>query len=255
MKCLEEFDPEIWAEFMQGNWVVNKNTIPFCAIGADHALEQVNRMMKVGGGIVGITQNPSTLTKFFLGAPEPFHIAKEARQMAGMRSTEAKQHHDLMGTKARQQEDNVTALTDTIKKCIDPFSDQCDEVINILTKAIMPEKIQQDIVRRNEIGQVMYAAFVTDRITGNSINLWSPMKKCKLLTWSSSAVTAKIKDGDKIIELREDRALFARLLVVSKAHQIDLKYNLGKYKFSVLEFPGHSLPLMDHCITWKIRVN
>ena len=50
----------------------------------------------------------------------------------------------------------------------------------------------------------------------------------------SSAVTAKVKDGDKIIELREDRALFARLLVVSKARQIDLKYNLGKYEFSVV---------------------
>ena len=170
--------------------------------------------------------------------------------MAGMRSTEAKQHHDLMGTKARQQEDNVTTLTATIKKCIDPFSDQCDEVINILTKAIMPEKIQQDIARRNEIGQAMYAAFVTDRITGNSINLWSPMKKCTLLTWSSSAVTAKVKDGDKIIELREDRALFARLLVVSKARQIDLKYNLGKYEFSVvpraLFVPDGSLHHMEN---------
>ena len=76
MKCLEESDLEIWAEFMQGNWVVDKNTIPFCAIGADHVLEQVNRMMKVGGGIVGITQNPSALTKFFLVAPELSHIQK-----------------------------------------------------------------------------------------------------------------------------------------------------------------------------------
>ena len=184
MNCLEESDPEIWEEFIQGNWVVNKNTVPFCAIGADHALEQVNRMMKVGGGIVGITQNPSALTKFFLVAPELSHIAEEARQMVGMKSAEAPKHHELRSTKVRQQEDNVTTLTETIKKCIDPFSDECDELINILTKAIMPEKIRQDIARRNEIGQEMYAAFVTDRITDNSINLWAPMKKRKLLTWS-----------------------------------------------------------------------
>ena len=44
MKWLEESDPEIWTDFMQGNWVVNKNTIPFCAIGVDHALEQVKAM-------------------------------------------------------------------------------------------------------------------------------------------------------------------------------------------------------------------
>ena len=50
MKSLAESDLEICREFMDGNWVVNKNAIPFCAIGADHGLEQVNKMMKVNGG-------------------------------------------------------------------------------------------------------------------------------------------------------------------------------------------------------------
>ena len=43
MKSLAESDPEIWREFMDGNWVVKKNAIPFCAIGADHGLEQVTK--------------------------------------------------------------------------------------------------------------------------------------------------------------------------------------------------------------------
>ena len=55
---------------MEGNWVVNKNMVPFCAIGPDHALEQVNRMLKVAGGLTGITLNPYACTKFFLVAPE-----------------------------------------------------------------------------------------------------------------------------------------------------------------------------------------
>jgi len=46
-------------EFMDGNFSVNKNQIPFCAIGVDHALEHVNHTMKVTGGLVGITQNAS----------------------------------------------------------------------------------------------------------------------------------------------------------------------------------------------------
>ena len=49
MKSLAESDPEIWRELMDGNWVVNENAIPFFAIGADHGLEQVNKMMKVSG--------------------------------------------------------------------------------------------------------------------------------------------------------------------------------------------------------------
>ena len=57
MKALKHTDPLIWEEFQNGNWVVNKTSIPFCAIGADHALEHLNRGMKVAGGLVGITLN------------------------------------------------------------------------------------------------------------------------------------------------------------------------------------------------------
>ena len=58
MEELPRTDPEIYSEFLSGNWVVNKNqVVPFCAIGADHGREQVNRSMKVTGGLVGITLN------------------------------------------------------------------------------------------------------------------------------------------------------------------------------------------------------
>jgi len=60
MASLETSDPEIYAEFLQGNWVVNKNlSVPFCALGADHGLEHINRSMKVTRGLVGISINPS----------------------------------------------------------------------------------------------------------------------------------------------------------------------------------------------------
>ena len=65
MHSLEESDPDIWMEFNTGNFVVNKSSIPFCAIGADHGVEHVNRWMKVMGGLVGITLNPSARDNSF----------------------------------------------------------------------------------------------------------------------------------------------------------------------------------------------
>ncbi|KAK3716432.1 hypothetical protein QZH41_005461 [Actinostola sp. cb2023] len=63
-------DPEIYAEFQNGNWVVNKNPrVAFCALGADHSLEHINRSMKVTGGLVGITLNTSAHAKFFSDRP------------------------------------------------------------------------------------------------------------------------------------------------------------------------------------------
>ena len=57
MSQLERTYPEIWSEFSNGNRVVNINTIPFCSIGPDHSLEQIDRWMKVTGGLDGITLN------------------------------------------------------------------------------------------------------------------------------------------------------------------------------------------------------
>ena len=71
MDSLPATDPDVFAEFLSGNWVVNKNSnIPFCALGADHALEHVNRSMKVQGGLVGITLNQTARNKFFSLLPK-----------------------------------------------------------------------------------------------------------------------------------------------------------------------------------------
>ena len=77
MKSIEKSDPDLYKEFMDGNWVVNKNgKVPFCAIGADTGLEHINCYMKVNGGLVGITLNEAARTKFFLIAPELARLAE-----------------------------------------------------------------------------------------------------------------------------------------------------------------------------------
>ena len=83
MSSLRESEPEIYEEFIQGNWVVNKNPqVPFCTVGADNALAHKNRSMKVSGGLVGITLNEAARTKLFLIAIELVSLAKQAKNMA-----------------------------------------------------------------------------------------------------------------------------------------------------------------------------
>ena len=234
MKSLSDSDPDIYKEFISGNWVVNKNSIPFCAIGADHALEQVNRMMKVSGGLVGITQNSNALAKFFLAAPELSNIANEANKMAGLKSRKPETHHDLSDAATSRQERDVSELTNTIRQFCDPFRNDYDNIINIVTKAVVTDIIQTHIIERNSIGGNLLAKFIEQRVVTNEVNLWSPVKKQKLQTWTANNKRVKVKDGDKVIELTEDRSLFARLLVVSKARNIDLQQNIGMFEFTVV---------------------
>ena len=52
--------------YLKENLSNSKTEIPFTIIGSDHSLEQENKVMKVTGGVVGLTQNPTALHRFCL---------------------------------------------------------------------------------------------------------------------------------------------------------------------------------------------
>ena len=75
MDKLRERNNDIYAEFLSDNWVFNKNpSVSLCAIGDGHALEHINRSMKVVGRLTGITLNAN--------ARNYFHTLKQRRRSA-----------------------------------------------------------------------------------------------------------------------------------------------------------------------------
>ena len=68
MMELKENDEMSW-QYLKDNFSINKTGIPFFPIGSDHALEQDNKLLKVNGWVVGLTQNPTALHRFCLISP------------------------------------------------------------------------------------------------------------------------------------------------------------------------------------------
>ena len=119
----------------QGNWVVNKNSdTSFCALGADHALEHINRSMKVSGGLIGITLNPSARNKFFLIAPELARLAEEAKNMAGLSRQKRQRKISLSTAVLEREERNLKKLTVTIERFTKPFTEESDDLFNLVVK-------------------------------------------------------------------------------------------------------------------------
>lgn len=237
MQKLQQSDPEIYEEFLKGNWVVNKNPhVPFCALGADNALEHINRSMKVSGGLVGITLNPSARTKFFLIAPELARLAEEAKEMAGTTSmNEDAHHHTLSNSVISREEKNIEQLVKTIENFTNPFIQENDELFNLVTKVVVPEKVKNDLLGQSDIGQKLFENFVKDRIQCGKMGIWSRMKKRKLQTWKTLGKKIKLSIAGQTVELQEDRNLFARMLVVCKSRpEIDIREAVGTYEFTVV---------------------
>ena len=65
----------------------------------------------------------------------------------------------------------------------DPFIVADDVLMNITTKAVMPDPVKNAIIQRNSIGQEMFDKFVQERLVDKEMSIWSPKKKVKLLIW------------------------------------------------------------------------
>ena len=99
----------------------------------------------------------------------------------------------------------------------------------------MPENVKQDLCKQAEILQALFETFVAKQINSSSEKLWAPMKKQKLAIWTSTLKKIRVSAGDKVVELKQDHLLFARLLVVCKARpSINLEDTMGKYEFSIV---------------------
>ena len=74
------------------------------------------------------------------------------------------------------------------------------------------------------------------------------MKKRKLLSWKTSANVAKVTVEDKIVELQEDRSLFAHMMMVCKSRpEIDIKETEGQYEFLAVPCSFDADSTMLHC--------
>jgi len=146
MYTLKENDPVLWQDFE--DWAVSRSKTPLCSLGADEALEQQNRARKVTGRLVGITQNPNALARYFLTAPELQRISSDAIEMIGTSEQINHEKHHLNNVSAyRTQESAIAKIRAEIERVGNPFTYDSSELINIATKAVFAVDVGADVDR------------------------------------------------------------------------------------------------------------
>ena len=94
-----------------------------------------------------------------------------------------------------------------------------------------------------------------------TVNLWNPMPKVKLKRWSSEGKCVKSKVGSQIVELKENRSLFARMAIAAKSRpEINLEQAIGNFELSgvsrsLFAADGSLLPATDKSKLLHILVN
>ena len=234
MEALSVEDPETWSSLQCGHWAPNKKGLNFCCLGADEALEQENRKLKVLGGLVGISLQPETLTKYFLVAPYSAKISQQVNESMKVKK-ETREHHQMGQAVNARQLRWMKALTDALKNFNSPFQYEGDDLINLVTRRVAPDVVRDDVCRMTAVGTEQYNSFVQNRIVDRSVNLWDRMPNVNLKLFRTVAKKNIVKTKAGVVEVKQDQNLFTRTLTICRSRpDMVLKDIIGKYELTVV---------------------
>ena len=142
MMQLKKSDSQSW-HYLKKHFCVNKSGNPFCFIGSDHALEQENKIMKVTGGVTGLTQKPTSLNRFCLIALFLNALSKAFCDRNNIGLLQRKQHYQLTGTTNDSILLNVSKVVDVFDTFGVDFKEN-QAVFNRYLKLFYLKKLQMN---------------------------------------------------------------------------------------------------------------
>ena len=213
---------EIREEFLKGNFVVKFSNQRFSQVDPDHAQEWLNRRGKVAGGIIGRTRITSALMKWTLSYNARSFISDQTYRIYGLEMDNLVTKET---TNARKSRDNFDEdkLLETLKS-FNVLSENSENLVNIATKDIATDDIQESLLNAEKRGEIIMRGFVHRIIqgTGNILaeEFYKNIEKNKVKTFDSlysRNVTSKDKEKNYVI--KTDRKSLVRIITA---------YNLGR---------------------------
>lgn len=222
MVGLEHKHPDVYREFMNGHFVVQKAKHTFSAISVDQAHEQVNEHIKGDGGAVGLTENPQALHRWMVAGPEIARAVGEFQQNFTDTDLESQSHKHHEQTPAVQNAfaRHVESLVSTIEDMGNPFLEDSGDLLVLDTKAIMNDAVVQTVQTIEDSGLQQYDTFVRERFQQDpACPLSDTVKKNNFPLFKNPVSKAQSRQKYQVSSLKSSCDLFARLYISCQARQ------------------------------------
>ena len=228
MQDLRLKNPRAWT-YLEKHWVVRKSLVPFTSLGCDHALEQVNRALKGDGGLVGITKNPSTRTKFFLIQDELLAIKAKS---FGRSATASKHHKDSPAVTKKTHE--MTKEVAGLLRQHNPFTREKAQLTTVLSRKVAPDEMVDALTRIEETGKEALLKYEEGRIRTAQQSPWEVLHRLPTKTFKTLGKKAKVSIGGKKVIVTGSSDLNRRLLLaVQLDSSLDLRTIISIYELSL----------------------
>jgi len=222
MAQLGETNSAVREQFMLGKFTVKRSQSVFSAIAFDQAHEQMNKIIKGDGGIIGLTENERSLSQLLITAPETARLITEFQ--SGMNitgNTGTPLHHEQ--TSARQSAflSEVKLLIDAIDTLGNPFHDDTGNLATLHTKDFVTCDVATAVHKLYEMGKMQYESFIDERFSKRTLSIWHPLKRNKLMPLFSRKTHSSAL-ANQITNVKTDCALFSRLYISCQTREGNL---------------------------------
>lgn len=157
-------------------------------------------------------------------------------------------HHESNKRDTKFHNEAVVKYSEALFEFLDNVALDFTSVFNVMTHSVLEG--DKDLLECEDIGEALLTKFISTRKDGETASVWDKMTRRNLRTFRNATKTIQIRLKDKIVNLREERGLMTRLLVLAKSRkEIKLAELFKKHEFSVTPrslFSPNGLP-------WKCR--
>ncbi|CAB4024926.1 Hypothetical predicted protein [Paramuricea clavata] len=152
---------------------------------------------------------------------------------------------DLTNGLMKRDKLDVQNITNTISSMINPFDNDPEvgagDLVNLSSGTIASSKICSDLITVHRKGDAAFIAFCKERLQGKT-DINDKLKKQKLKTFSDASKPKTVVVKGKIVNVRSDRELLSRLVVIGRMCDIDIQqillYCLNQFPLSLATSEG-----------------
>ena len=147
-------------------------------------------------------------------------------------------------THKEKHEKDVQSVIDTIQSMVNPFDTTQPNLVHLASGVIAPAAIQHDLLSAKSLGEERFRVFVQENLLSDKPDVFDTIQKTKLQTFSTALKPTKTTTSKgKEVSLKSSRNLCARLLLLAKSRDVDMKtvlsYPLGPYPLSLATVDGN----------------
>ena len=224
---LKEMHTDVYSKFMEGHFVGHKSCRAFSGLATDQLHEQLIRILKGDGGIIGLTDYDDSLRQFMILALELSRLVKEFED--GEPGTD-KKHHEQYPSFQRAFADDGKGLISSFKDFGNPFNEDRGHLFALDTGKIMSNDVVNAVRNIKQLGAEQYEEFYSERLTNQKLLFDATIPNLQLPLMSYNV---KPKANSEIKALKQERTQYLQMLISAGSGQ----KNISRYAAAIFPRP------------------